>query len=155
VASPLDERNAMVCSPSSREERWRRKNLPELERSHRSRRRRRSRVTDPITVYSSTRGTPRWCPFASELHGFAGKARRKVGRNLVDAKVRRQFVGARVIQTERGWRRWEEDADEIIGSYLLAEIESDFIFFNFGLKIISGNPEIIIKSRKLLRKLRS
>jgi hypothetical protein len=70
-------------------------------------------------------------------------------------------VGARVIETERGWRRWKEDAEEIIGSYLLAEIESNFIFpffliseINFGLKIISGNPEIIVKSRKILRKLR-
>jgi hypothetical protein len=43
----------------------------------------------------------------------------------------------------------------------LAEIESNFIFpffliseINFGLKIISGNPEIIVKSRKILRKLR-
>jgi hypothetical protein len=42
----------------------------------RRRSRRRIRVTDPITVLSSTRGTPRWCPFASELHSFAGKARR-------------------------------------------------------------------------------
>jgi hypothetical protein len=35
---------------------------------------------------------------------------------------------------ERGWRRWKEDAKEITGNYLLAEIESDFIFlfFNFG-----------------------
>jgi hypothetical protein len=69
-------------------------------------------------------------------------------------------MGARVIETERGWRRWKEDAEVIIGSYLLAEIESDFIFFfliseiNFGLKIIPRNPEIIIKSRKILRKLR-
>jgi hypothetical protein len=31
--------------------------------------------------------------------------------------------------------------------FLISEI-------NFGLKIISGNPEIIIKSRKILRKLR-
>jgi hypothetical protein len=107
------------------------------------------------------RGTARRCPFASELHGFVGKARQKVRRNLVDAKVRRGFVGARVIGTERGWWRWKEDAEEIIGSYLLADIEFDFIlpFFlsseiNFGLKIIPGNPEIIIKPRKILRKLR-
>jgi hypothetical protein len=58
----------------------------------------------------------------------SARLRRKVHRNLVDAKVRRQFVGARVIETERGWRRWKEDAEEIIGSYLLGEIESDFIF---------------------------
>jgi hypothetical protein len=71
-------------------------------------------------------------------------------------------VRARVIETERGWRRWKDDAEEIIWSYLLAEIESDFIFLfffliseiNFGLKIIPGNPEIIIKSRKILRKLK-
>jgi hypothetical protein len=43
----------------------------------------------------------------------------------------------------------------------MAEIESDFIFLffliseiNLRLKIIPGNPEIIIKSRKILRKLR-
>jgi hypothetical protein len=63
--------------------------------------------------------------------GFAKKARRKIHRNLVDAKVRRGFRGARVIETERGWRRWKEDAEEIIGSYLLAEIESEFIFLFF------------------------
>jgi hypothetical protein len=62
------------------------------------------------------------------VHGFTGKARRKVRRNLVDAKVWRGFVGARVIKTERGWRRWKEDAKEIAGNYLLAEIESDFNF---------------------------
>jgi hypothetical protein len=90
------------------------------------------------------------------VHGFARKAR----RNLVDAKVRRRFVGVRVIETEQGWRRWKEDAEEIIRSYLLAEIDQFyFIFFliseiNFGLKIILGNTEIIIKSRKILRKLR-
>jgi hypothetical protein len=97
-----------------------------------------------------------WCPFSQEVHSFAGKARQKVRWNLVDAKVRRWFMGARVIEMERGWLRWKEDAEEIIGSNLLAEIESDFIFLflileiNFGLKIIPGNPEIIIKSRKIL-----
>jgi hypothetical protein len=92
---------------------------------------------------------------------FRRKSSPEVRRNLVDAKVRRGFVGARLIETERGWRRWKEDAKEIIGSYLLAEIESDFIFpffliseINFRLKIILGNPEIIIKSRKILHKLR-
>jgi hypothetical protein len=60
---------------------------------------------------------------------FRLKSSPKVHRNLVDAKVRRWFVRARVIETERGWRRWKVDANEIIGSYLLAEIESDFIFF--------------------------
>jgi hypothetical protein len=84
----------------------------------------------------------------------------EVRRNLVDAKVRWGFVGSRVIETGWGWRRWKEDAKEIAGNYLLAEIESDFIFLfliskiNFGLKIIFGNPEIIIKSRKILWKLR-
>jgi hypothetical protein len=58
----------------------------------------------------------------------------KVRRNLVDAKVRRGFVGARVIETERGWRCWKEDAKEIADNYLLAVLEtgrqgeSDFIF---------------------------
>jgi hypothetical protein len=40
-------------------------------------------------------------------------------------------MGARVIEMERGWWRWKEDAKEIIWSYLLAEIESDFIFLFF------------------------
>jgi hypothetical protein len=64
---------------------------------------------------------------------FRQKSSPEVRRNLVNAKVRRGFVGARVIETERGWRRWKEDAKEIAGNYLLAEIESDFIFlfFNF------------------------
>jgi hypothetical protein len=60
---------------------------------------------------------------------FRWKSSPEVCRNLVDVKVRRGFVGARVIETERGWRRWKEDAKEIAGNYLLAEIESDFIFF--------------------------
>jgi hypothetical protein len=92
---------------------------------------------------------------------FRRKSSPEVRRNLVDAKVRRGFVRARVIETERGWRRWKEDAEEIAGNYLLTEIESDFYFLffliseiNFGLKIIPENPEIIIKSRKILRKLR-
>jgi hypothetical protein len=58
------------------------------------------------------------------VHGFVGKAR----RNLVDAKVRRGFPGARVIETGCGWRRSKEDAKEITDNYLLAEIDSDFIF---------------------------
>jgi hypothetical protein len=59
---------------------------------------------------------------------FHRKSSPEVCRNLVDAKVRRWFMGARVIETERGWRRWKEDAKEIIRSYLLTEIELDFIF---------------------------
>jgi hypothetical protein len=50
----IDEVNAMVCSPSAKDERRRRKNSPELRRSRRSwgrwRSRRRIRVTDPITA---------------------------------------------------------------------------------------------------------
>jgi hypothetical protein len=56
------------------------------------------------------------------------KTRRKVRRNFVDAKVRWRFVGARVVKMGWGWRRWKEDVKEIIGNYLLAEVESDFIF---------------------------
>jgi hypothetical protein len=65
---------------------------------------------------------------------FRQKSSAEVRRNLVDAKVRRGFVGARVIEMERGWRRWKEDAKEIASNYLLAEVESDFIspFSNFG-----------------------
>jgi hypothetical protein len=86
---------------------------------------------------------------------FCRKSSPEVRRNLVDAKVRRGFVGARVIKMERDWQRWKEDAKEIAGNYLFAEIEFDFIFLFFpiseiifGLKIIPENPEIIIKSRK-------
>jgi hypothetical protein len=60
---------------------------------------------------------------------FCRKSSHEVRRNLVDAKVRRGFVGDRVIETEPGWRRWKEDTKEIADNYLLAEIESDFIFF--------------------------
>jgi hypothetical protein len=44
-------------------------------------------------------------------------------------------LGARVIETLWGWWRWKEYTEEIIGSYLLAEIESNFIFPFF---LISG-----------------
>jgi hypothetical protein len=57
---------------------------------------------------------------------FRRKNSSEVRRNLVDAKVRWGFVEARVIETERGWRCWKEDAKEIAGNYLLAQIESDF-----------------------------
>jgi hypothetical protein len=65
---------------------------------------------------------------------FRQKSSSEVRRNLVDAKVRWGFVGARVIETERGWRRWKEDAKEIADNYLLVEIESDLfsLFSNFG-----------------------
>jgi hypothetical protein len=50
----IDEANTMVCSPSAKDQQWRRKGSPELERSHRSRGRQRSRrrirVIDPITA---------------------------------------------------------------------------------------------------------
>jgi hypothetical protein len=55
----------------------------------------RNRAIHHTTALSSTRETPERCSFAPEVHGFAGKAH----RNLVDAKVRRGFVGARVIET--------------------------------------------------------
>jgi hypothetical protein len=59
---------------------------------------------------------------------FRRKSSLEVRRNLGDAKVRRGFVEAKVMETERGWRRWKEDAKEIAGNYLLAEIEFNFIF---------------------------
>jgi hypothetical protein len=86
-------------------------------------------------------GNSRVVSICTESARFRRKSSPEVRQNLVDAKVRRGFVGARVIKTERGWRRWKEDAKEITGNYLLAEIESDFIFpffliseINFGLK---------------------
>jgi hypothetical protein len=69
---------------------------------------------------------------------FRRKSSPEVHRNLVESKVRRGFVGARFIETERGWRRWKEDAKEIAGNYLLAEIESDFISFFLILEINFG-----------------
>jgi hypothetical protein len=80
----IDETNAMVCSPSAKDERHRWKSSPELRRSRRSwgrrQSRRRIRMTEHITVQSSTRETPGWCPSAPEVHGFAGKARWKFVR---------------------------------------------------------------------------
>jgi hypothetical protein len=93
------------------------------------------------------------------VHGSPEKLARS-SPEFSRCKSSARVVGARVIETERGWRRWKEDAKEITGNYLLAEIEFDFIFLfliseiNFRLKIILENPEIIIKSRKILRKLR-
>jgi hypothetical protein len=74
------------------------------------------------------------CTGSARFHRKSSPEVPEVRRNLVDAKVRRGFVEARVIETERGWRRWKEDAKEIAGNYLISEIESDFIllFFNFG-----------------------
>jgi hypothetical protein len=62
---------------------------------------------------------------------FCRKSSPEVRRNLVDAKVRQRFVGARVIEKERCRRRWKDDAKEVAGNYLLAQIESDFIFLFF------------------------
>jgi hypothetical protein len=107
-------------------------------------------------------GNPRVMSICTGSARFRRKSSPEVCRNLVDAKVRRGFVGARVIETERGWRRWKEEAEEIIGSYLLAEIEFglfSLLFLiskiNFRLKTIPGNPQIVIKTRKILQKLRN
>jgi hypothetical protein len=127
-----DETNAMVCSPSAKDERRRRKSSPELERS--------SPELGKMT--EATMDSRDWAHHGVELDEgisrvvstctgsarFRRKSSPEARWNLVDAKVRRGFVGARVIETERGWRRWEEDAKEIAGNYLLAEIESDCIF---------------------------
>jgi hypothetical protein len=76
-----DEANAMVCSASAKDERRRWKSSSELRRSRRSwgrwRSRHRNWAIHHTTTLSSTRETPGWCPFAPEVHGFAGKARRK------------------------------------------------------------------------------
>jgi hypothetical protein len=161
----INETNAMVCSPSAKDERRRRKSLPELERSS-------PELGKMTEATSDSRNPPhhgveldeensRVVSICTESARFRRKISSEVRQNLVDANVRRGFLGAWVIETERGWQRWKEDVKEIAGNYLLAKIKSDFIllFFlileiNFRLKIIPGNPEILIKSRKILRKLR-
>jgi hypothetical protein len=154
-----DETNAMVCSPSAKDERWRRKSSLELERTMESTSDSRDRPHHGVELGEGNSKVVSICTGSAR---FRRKSSPEVRRNLVDAKVRRGFVGARVIETGWGWRRWKEDAKEIAGNYLLAEIESDFYFLffliseiNFGLKIITGKPEIIIKSRKILWKLRN
>jgi hypothetical protein len=155
----------MVCSPSAKDERWLRKSSPELGKNS-------PELGKTTEATSDSRdwahhdveldeGNSRVVSTCTRSARFHRKSSPEVHRNLVDAKVRRGFVGARVIETEWGWRRWKDDAKEIAGNYLLAKIESTFIFpffliseINFGLKIIPGNPEILIKSRKILRKLR-
>jgi hypothetical protein len=49
-------------------------------------------------------GNSRVVSICTESARFRWKSSPKVRRNLVDAKVRRGFVGARVIETERGWQ---------------------------------------------------
>jgi hypothetical protein len=65
---------------------------------------------------------------------FRRKSSPEVRRNLVDAKVRRGFVGARVIETERGWRRWKEDVKEIAGNIYWPRLSPILFSFssNFG-----------------------
>jgi hypothetical protein len=105
-----DETNMMVCSPSASEERWRRKGSPELERSRRCYSLELGKMTEPTSESSNPpdHGVDldeinftgvSVCTGSARFRTFAGKARRKVRRNLVDAKVRRGFLGARVIET--------------------------------------------------------
>jgi hypothetical protein len=57
-------------------------------------------------------------------------------------------VGKRTPRRSSGTIYWPRLSQVLFSLlFLISEI-------NFGLKIISGNPEIIIKSRKILQKLR-
>jgi hypothetical protein len=56
-------------------------------------------------------------------------------------------VGKRTPRRSSGDIYWPRLSPVLFSFFLISEI-------NFGLKIIPGNPEIIIKSRKILRKLR-
>jgi hypothetical protein len=148
----------MVCSPSAKDEWWRRKSSTEL-----------GKMTEATSdsrdwahhCVEPDEGNSRVVSICTRSARFRRKSSPEVRRNLAYTEVRRGFVGVRVIETGWGWRHWKEDANEIAGNYLLAEIESDFIFpffliseINFWLNIIPGNPEILIKSQKILRKLR-
>jgi hypothetical protein len=120
-----DETNAMMCSPSSKDERRRRKTSPELGKITEATSDLRDRAHHGVELDERNSRVVSICTGSAR---FLRKSSPEVRRNLVDAKVQRGFVGARVIETERGWRLWKEDAKEIAGNYLLAEIESDFIF---------------------------
>jgi hypothetical protein len=140
-----DETNAMVCSPSVKDERRRWKSSPELERSSPELGKMTESTSDSrdgahhgVELGEANSRVVSTCTGSAR---FRRKSSPEVRRNLVDVKVRRGFVRARVIETERGWRRWKEDAKEIAGNYLLAEIESNFYFpffliseINFRLK---------------------
>jgi hypothetical protein len=56
-------------------------------------------------------------------------------------------VGKRTPRRSSGAIYWPRLSLILFPFFLISEI-------NFGLKIIPGNPKIIIKSRKILRKLR-
>jgi hypothetical protein len=56
-------------------------------------------------------------------------------------------VGKRTSRRSPATIYWSRLSPVLFPFYLISEI-------NFGLKIILENPEIIIKSRKILRKLR-
>jgi hypothetical protein len=56
-------------------------------------------------------------------------------------------VGRTMPRRSSGSIYWPRLSPVYFPFFLISEI-------NFGLKIIPGNPEIIVKSRKILRKLR-
>jgi hypothetical protein len=56
-------------------------------------------------------------------------------------------VGKRTPRRSPATIYWPRLSPILFSFFLISEI-------NFGLKIIPGNPEILIKSRKILRKLR-
>jgi hypothetical protein len=129
----IDDTNAMVCSPSAKDERQRWKSSPELERSSpelgkmtESMSDSRDRAHHDVELDEANSKVVSTCTGSAR---FRRKSSPEVRRNLVDAKVRRGFVRARVIETERGWQRWKEDAKEIAGNYLLARLSP--ILFSF------------------------
>jgi hypothetical protein len=56
-------------------------------------------------------------------------------------------VGKRTLRRSPATIYWPRLSPILFSFFLISEI-------NFGLKIIPGNPKILIKSRKILRKLR-
>jgi hypothetical protein len=98
----------MVCSPSASEERWRRKGSLELERSRRCYSPELGKMTEstsdscdrPHHDVELDEGNSRVVSICTGSAQFHRKSSPEVRRNLVDAKVRRGFVGARVIETE-------------------------------------------------------
>jgi hypothetical protein len=104
----IDEANPMVCSTSASEERWRWKGPPELERSRRRYSPELGKMTEstsdsrdrPHHSVELDEGNSRVVSICTGSARFRRKSSLEVHRNLVDAKVRLGFVGARVIETE-------------------------------------------------------
>jgi hypothetical protein len=99
----------MVCSPSAKDERRRRKSSPELERSSPELGKMTEATPDSRDLahhdVELDEGNSRVVFTCTGSAQFRQKSSPEVRRNLVDAKVRRRFVGVRVIEMEQVWRR--------------------------------------------------